>query len=217
VWGGHQLSGYAAKAWSGLIRDFYVPRWTYFFENMRRKDRGEKEVNILDWDLEWVEKEGVSSVTEPVDDPVKEARRLMKKYGGKLIAIEWQKLGTLEGSEISSKFKPLEWDATSFVDGAGRYNVQFYREWGYNSLEIEWVALIENGKEIARDKHLGRASRRSRNNIYRLDMNEFKDGVKYIIRASVRGEDETIIHGGVSIRKSKLPEKTPAEQGKQAS
>jgi alpha-N-acetylglucosaminidase len=32
VWGGPNLSEYAAKIWSGMLRDYYAPRWRLFFD-----------------------------------------------------------------------------------------------------------------------------------------------------------------------------------------
>ena len=31
VWGGPSRSDYSARIWSGVIRDFYIPRWRNFF------------------------------------------------------------------------------------------------------------------------------------------------------------------------------------------
>lgn len=35
VWGGPSLSDYSARVWSGVIRDFYIPRWQKYFAALR--------------------------------------------------------------------------------------------------------------------------------------------------------------------------------------
>jgi alpha-N-acetylglucosaminidase len=40
VWGGQgNLADYASKAWQGLYRDFYLPRWSQFWTPCARRDR----------------------------------------------------------------------------------------------------------------------------------------------------------------------------------
>ena len=35
VWGGSGLCDYSARVWSGVIRDFYMPRWRHYFDALR--------------------------------------------------------------------------------------------------------------------------------------------------------------------------------------
>lgn len=67
VWG-PPINDYSCRLWSGLIRDFYVPR-------MRRLLAGEP---IAPWEEEWVRKPGVSKV-EPFANPLGEAVRLLSR------------------------------------------------------------------------------------------------------------------------------------------
>ncbi len=89
TWGGPSLKDYSCRVWSGLIRDFYVPRLRHFFE---AANRGEH-VNMAQFESQYhygtdwgkneeVALEGeayVSSVT-PFGDPLKAACELVRKY-----------------------------------------------------------------------------------------------------------------------------------------
>jgi len=74
TWGGG-INEYAAKTWSGLIRDYYLPRWQLYYHY---KNRGEV-FNILAWEEKWIETPGVSSL-QPFDNPVEEAFKLFNEH-----------------------------------------------------------------------------------------------------------------------------------------
>lgn len=70
TWGGAQ-EDYAARLWSGLIRDYYIPRMRmYLFE---------EEKDLDTWEEEWITQPGKSERV-PFNDPVKMAKELVKKY-----------------------------------------------------------------------------------------------------------------------------------------
>jgi|GEM_PF-5692042 len=68
-WGG-TIDDYAARIWSGLIRDYYVPRvkQTLFKTGFDRKS----------WEEQWVKKAGISSI-KPYAAPVKKAAQLVNE------------------------------------------------------------------------------------------------------------------------------------------
>ncbi|WP_276484328.1 alpha-N-acetylglucosaminidase [Paraflavitalea pollutisoli] len=70
TWGGVQ-DDYAARIWSGLIRDYYVPRveQTLFNKDFDRKR----------WEEEWVKSTGVSKI-RPYADPLQRAIQLVTTY-----------------------------------------------------------------------------------------------------------------------------------------
>lgn len=78
VWGpGHCADGlndYACRMWSGLIRDYYLPRWKHFFES---KKQGVP-FDFDQWEYKFVEdQKGVSEV-EPYEDLVAAAKQLVE-------------------------------------------------------------------------------------------------------------------------------------------
>lgn len=50
VWGGPNLSEYAAKVWNGLIKGYYLQRWKLFADSLRTGSR----YNIYNWEEKWV-------------------------------------------------------------------------------------------------------------------------------------------------------------------
>ena len=68
-WGGIQ-EDYAARFWSGLIKDYYIPRIQLYFTKDRNK--------IREWEEQWITSPWSNSTT-PFDDPVKAALNLIEK------------------------------------------------------------------------------------------------------------------------------------------
>lgn len=63
IWG-PPIDDYSARLWSGLIRDYYLPRWKKYFEACRNGVPFE----IAEWEKNWVENELLSE--SPVCDDV---------------------------------------------------------------------------------------------------------------------------------------------------
>ena len=73
IWG-PPVDDYSARIWSGLIRDYYLPRWKAYFES---KKTGAT-FDFAKWEINWVEKKtGLSEVHTP-DNLVQAAIDLIK-------------------------------------------------------------------------------------------------------------------------------------------
>ena len=80
----------------------------------------------------------------------------------------------------------MNWDASAIVKGKGKYEVASVYTEGKHAFSTVWMALYENGVEIARDSHPGQAHHtRSINNLYSFELKSFKPGAKYEVRAEV--------------------------------
>ena len=66
VWVKPPLDDYAARIWSGLIRDYYLPRWQQYFESKR----SDKYVDLAKWEVSWVESPKGLSKAKPFANPV---------------------------------------------------------------------------------------------------------------------------------------------------
>lgn len=100
IWG-PPVDDYSARIWSGLIRDYYLPRWQHYFA-ARRSGRP---FDLAAWERDWVEnRRGVSPI-EPYADPAAAARELI--VGARPISRE-----TLAGNVIGS------WTAQELADDA---------------------------------------------------------------------------------------------------
>ena len=90
LWGDKdcKLHEYSCRQWSGLLNDFYKPRWQQFFEAARLALRQGKPLDIAafkkkikDWEWHWVH-ERKDYPTKTKGDPVECSLKLYKKYIG---------------------------------------------------------------------------------------------------------------------------------------
>lgn len=75
TWGGDPVNDYSGRVWTGLIRDYYVPRWI----NYHQDKSADKKQNMRKWEENWIMTLGVSSLA-PYDDPLMMANELYEKY-----------------------------------------------------------------------------------------------------------------------------------------
>jgi alpha-N-acetylglucosaminidase len=85
VWGdkgvAEELHDYSCREWSGMIRDFYIPRWQVFINDLRGQLNGDQP-RQTDWyqmELSWVNKRNSFS-DKPTGNSLEIARRLLNKY-----------------------------------------------------------------------------------------------------------------------------------------
>jgi alpha-N-acetylglucosaminidase len=84
VWGGQgNLADYASKAWQGLYRDFYLPRWTQFLGALRQAGAGPFDeaavvAGIAAWEEAWVERD-TPYVRQRPADPVASVQALLAR------------------------------------------------------------------------------------------------------------------------------------------
>ncbi|RJP67333.1 MAG: alpha-N-acetylglucosaminidase [Ignavibacteriales bacterium] len=97
VWGGPDLSEYAAKLWSGLIKDYYLVRWERYFDSLKTG----KPVDLYKWEEEWIVKPYKSN---PMKEAIREAG--LFNFAGNLL----DEIEKLNSSEIIApqKFEPLK-------------------------------------------------------------------------------------------------------------
>jgi len=82
VWGGEgNLNDYASKAWQGLYRDFYLPRWSRFLDALKAAGTGTfDEVAVtkdgVAWERAWVAADTVYR-RQPPADPIAGVRQLI--------------------------------------------------------------------------------------------------------------------------------------------
>jgi Alpha-N-acetylglucosaminidase (NAGLU). len=92
LWGDQNsgLHEYACKQWSGMLKDFYLPRWQQFYkaaiaalDNNQVFDQKAFEEKMKVWEWKWVNKRG-GYRTVPVGDAVETAKRLFAEYGSEV-------------------------------------------------------------------------------------------------------------------------------------
>ena len=68
------------------------------------------------------------------------------------------------------------------------------RRFGWKAVTIDWAALYENGREVARDGHKGWSGSKKKDIAYRLLLRQRRPGATYTVRArmtTVGGTDST--------------------------
>lgn len=113
--------------------------------------------------------------------------------------------GTLLGSwtpgKLTSSSLELEWEASANIKDAGPYEVIMLYQKGEHGIAIDWVALVEDGKEIARDTHHGWSGYGKDNIVYTLELPVRKPQSVYTIKAGIDCHLGTDSTGDVLIRK----------------
>ena len=79
--GSETLHEYSHREWSGLLMDFYYPRWKMFFEAKKRELQGEiiEPIDYYTWEEEWTKKTN-SFPTKPVGNTINIVTELFEKY-----------------------------------------------------------------------------------------------------------------------------------------
>jgi alpha-N-acetylglucosaminidase len=76
LWGYNgEIINYAARTWSGLTADFYIPRWKLYYD----AEKEHRKFDLLAWEKQWV-KTPWTSKSQAFDHPLEEAKRLVFKY-----------------------------------------------------------------------------------------------------------------------------------------
>ena len=102
------------------------------------------------------------------------------------------KIGEWNPSQLSTNDAGtnLQWDISSQLGGPGEYRVTFQHSAG-PGLAITSVALLQDGKEIAQDVHIGFAARHPTKAAFVLEVPLRKADAKYTIRATVIGANSS--------------------------
>lgn len=92
LWGdaNNRLFEYSNRQWSGLLSDFYKPRWQRFFSDVKASwgkfDQAAFDENIKQWEWSWVVSRKDYSV-KPAGSPTKIASELYQKYITRIIPL----------------------------------------------------------------------------------------------------------------------------------
>lgn len=199
IWG-PPVDDYAAKIWSGLIRDYYLPRWEHFIRCRLRNQAPD----MTAWEEKWVHSTGVSPAKVPGDilkacrQAVREAKPLPPSLAG---ADPGTVIGNWNSAAVSTEWSYLEWPVSSQELEKLR-GVRFVFTSGNHALEIKQVELMGNGKILARDQHAGMAGNNPRGNVYKLTLpREAGTNNGCSIRAEVRSVGGNESHGKVELLK----------------
>ncbi len=89
----------------------------------------------------------------------------------------------------------LTWDASRVVTLPGAYDVVLTYQAGMDGVYIDWVALLEDGRELARDTHKGWSGAAKEQHAYTVKLEKVQPGAAYAVQAQL-----WIPHGGTDSR-----------------
>lgn len=196
IWG-PPVDDYAARLWSGLVRDYYVPRWKNFFESRRAG----KTFDHASWERRWVEENVPLSAPQPYDDPMAECVKLLKRASkiqeSQLAKTSSEEIGTWTPADVTTQWKEVTWNVPMDKLSTLRA-VRFNYTKGSNKLEIDEVVLEIDGKEICRVKQHGETGVINRDNMYLLSIpKDFIGNNDCRLRAKVRSDGKAESYGKV--------------------
>ena len=168
VWG-PPVDDYSARIWSGLLRDYYLPRWKQYFAAKRT----DKVSDITSWELSWVEKEHGLSEAEPYGNVLAGCAELIaraKSIDNSLLkAMHGEQLGSWSPADIGNDWKEVMWNIPvsriALLEG-----VRFQHIRGTAGLEIEEVILEMDGVEVCKVIQQGSTGKENVNNTYALNI-----------------------------------------------
>ncbi|WP_199121227.1 beta-N-acetylhexosaminidase [Pedobacter sp. ASV28] len=115
--------------------------------------------------------------------------------------------GTWKPNQIDTGFRSIEWDVTQKVYANGRIIAGFFYTNGTSFLKIKNVSLLEDGKVISKDDHIGladkfRGTHKTKTFLYHLKVDQYKYKSKYTLSAEVSGEKSTDSYGNLTFNLS---------------
>lgn len=145
VWTKTPLDDYAARIWSGLIRDYYLPRWKNYFEN-KRNDRY---FDLAAWELDWVDGHTGLSPQTPYDDVPAACLALLdraSKIAPRTVAADGsQRLGGWSPFDFKdSDSSTLVWNLPA-AKGKNLTEVRLLQTRGDGAVEVGDIALEMDG------------------------------------------------------------------------
>ncbi len=197
IWG-PPINDYSCRVWSGLVRDFYVPRLAGEFAALKSGAPFDRAA----FEKTWVESLGVSEA-KPLADPVAAAREAVGDIlAESLPAVTVPKrdvLGEWTPATVGADWKDLELPLSG-PQARAMTGVLFSYTAGRHALEISKVALIADGVEVATDVHPGLAGIPSARNTFRLQLPaDATTNNSCLLRMTVRGKDGTDSRGTIQL------------------
>lgn len=198
IWG-PPVDDYSARIWSGLIRDYYWPRWKMYFEGLKSG----RSQDIKNWERQWVEKHTGLTDLKPYEDVIAAALELIQiakavKYEG-FNERSGEVIGTWTPAEVSEEWQEMIMNlpVSKLSDMKG---VLFKYIRGANQLMIREVILEMDGVEVCHIKQEGSTGLQDHQNFYRLVIPKGVTGNNScVLKAIVRSDGRADSYGQVTM------------------
>lgn len=193
IWG-PPIDDYSARIWSGLIRDYYLPRWKHFFE----QQNSGKKFDFARWERSWVEQSKGLSTPDRVDDITSFATNLIKE-ASTITPIQSKdnaSIGSWNPLDVSQGWKTLEWNIpTSMIKQIVGIKIQQNK--GEKPLQVAKVSIVLDGKEVV---FLEQEKQAYPTCIYNVTVpNDAQGNNSAIVQIKVKSQDPATSTGSVSL------------------
>ena len=109
----------------------------------------------------------------------------------------YQRVGVWEPAQMNTETTSLRIDLSGKVQAAGDITLEWTYTRGAHALQIDRVALLCDGKEVAADVHHGLTGAAHHGNTFVLPLKEFQPAGRYEVVGTVRSHGGTDSHGEV--------------------
>lgn len=210
IWG-PPVDDYAARIWSGLIRDYYLPRRKIHVNNRLHPD---KQQDRAAWERAWVEQGHGLSACEPFSAPAEAACRLLKETADiNDSLLRKQGEGKIIGAWNPSVLSCTEWKDITIpctpgdIKSSRAIRLRYTR--GNQQLLIKRVRVEMDGAIVADIQHDGIAGSKPQNNIYEhgipADTTAGNNSCSIIV--TIRTENNTSSYGDIELLPRKKGQK----------
>ena len=114
--------------------------------------------------------------------------------------FNYEKVDSWDPAKTPSEWAEVTFSTDGKISSAGTHEVVFLYQSGTHALDISEVALLEDGRQVAIDKHTGFSGNNLNGIVYKLPLPVLKPGATYTLRARIQGNGGTDSHGEIKIR-----------------
>ena len=102
-----------------------------------------------------------------------------------------------KSGQTKETWTTTEYDITKHITAPGTYTISFQYTHGGHRLDIANAELLQDGKVISTDTHVGITGAMTRDNIYTLNIPRHTPNTKYTLRAKMRSDGGTDSNGNI--------------------
>lgn len=203
-WGGKPgaLNDYAHRQLAGLMKDYYLVRWEYFFNAHKKALAGNPEElsklnkkidNLL---IEWPQGKNTYKYNAHEKNTLEKAQTVIRKFAPLADELFGGVTDNNRPWTLRDGAKILSFDVSDDIMQAGTFTATFKYKSGKSALVIKNVRLYEGDKPVAEDLHEGRAGTASKDNTYRLVVEKMRTNLDaYTLKAEVAGTPSDDVAG----------------------
>ncbi len=109
-------------------------------------------------------------------------------------------VGTWTPEHLENEWAEIETGTHNIIGGNDTYEAILLYQKGAHGIDISQVALYEEGKEVAVDKHMGFSGNKKKGIFYELKVSDFNPAATYTLKARVKGSGGTDSRGEIKLR-----------------